>query len=142
MKTTTRTELKSFVDDLKIRFLANPTGVPVEAIISEKLDEIIRDLWGDRDYPDSFALMAIGGYGRASIHPQSDVDLLFFFKDVIDEDAIKLLAQLTQDELMSEAKANYKLQGRTFPKAGTIWGTPITCWRKSLNISLDAPATR
>src|SRR5262252_7169809 len=89
MKTTTRTELKSFVDDLKTRFFADPTGVHVESIISEKLDETIRDLWGDRDYPDSFALMAIGGYGRASIHPQSDVDLLFFFKDVIDEDAIK-----------------------------------------------------
>ncbi len=89
MKTTTRTELKSFVDDLKTRFFADPAGVNVEAIISDKLDEIIRDLWGDRDYPDSFALMAIGGYGRASIHPQSDVDLLFFFKDVIDEDAIK-----------------------------------------------------
>src|SRR5499427_8647200 len=89
MKTTTRTELKSFFDDLKTRFFADPTGVHVEAIISDKLDEIIRDLWGDRDYPDSFALMAIGGYGRATIHPQSDVDLLFFFKDVIDEDAIK-----------------------------------------------------
>jgi len=89
MKTTTRTELKSFIEDLKARFFADPAGVRVEAIISEKLDEVIRDLWGDRDYPDSFALMAIGGYGRATVHPQSDVDLLFFFKDVIDEEAIK-----------------------------------------------------
>src|ERR1051325_4123635 len=91
MKMTTRTELKSFVDDLKTKFFADPTKVPVEAIISEKLDELIRDLWGDRDYPDSFALMAIGGYGRATIHPQSDVDLLFFFKDSIDEEAIKAI---------------------------------------------------
>ena len=89
MKTTTRTELKSFVDDLKTKFLSDPTRVRAEAIISEKLDEIIRDLWDDRDYPDSFALMAIGGYGRAVVHPQSDVDLLFFFKDAINEDAIK-----------------------------------------------------
>lgn len=89
MKTTTRTELKSFVDDLKTRFLADPTGVRAEAVISEKIDDIIRDLWGDRDVPESFALMAIGGYGRATLHPQSDVDLLFFFKDAIDEDAIK-----------------------------------------------------
>src|SRR5499433_705695 len=89
MKTTTRTELKSFVDDVKTKFFADPTGVRVEALISEKLDEVIRDLWADRDCPDSFALMAIGGYGRAVVHPQSDVDLLFFFKDAINEDAIK-----------------------------------------------------
>src|SRR5215831_20928989 len=89
MKTTTRTELKSFVDGLKADFLASPTTVRVESILSEKIDEIIRDLWGDRDYPDSFALMAIGGYGRATLHPHSDVALLFFFKDAIDDDAIK-----------------------------------------------------
>jgi [protein-PII] uridylyltransferase len=91
MKTTTRTELKSFVDDLKTRFFADPAGIRVETIISDKLDEVIRDLWGDRDCPDSFALLAIGGYGRSTIHPQSDVDLLFFFKDSIDEDAIKAI---------------------------------------------------
>src|SRR5437762_1454123 len=91
MKTTTRTELKSFVDELKDKFLADPNGIRVETIISERLDGVIRELWGERDYPDGFALMAIGGYGRATIHPQSDVDLLFFFKDAIDEDAIKAI---------------------------------------------------
>jgi [protein-PII] uridylyltransferase len=89
MSTATRTELKAFVEDLKTKFLGDPAGVRVESTISAKLDEVIRDLWGDRECPDSFALMAIGGYGRATVHPQSDVDLLFFFKDVIDEDAIK-----------------------------------------------------
>ena len=65
MKTTTRTELKSFVDDLKTRFLADPTAIRVEAVISQKIDEVIRELWGDRECPDSFALMAIGVVGVA-----------------------------------------------------------------------------
>jgi [protein-PII] uridylyltransferase len=90
MKTTTRAELKSFVDELKSKFFANP-AIRVEALISEKIDEVIRELWGDRECPDSFALMAIGGYGRATIHPQSDVDLLFFFRDTIEEEAIKAI---------------------------------------------------
>jgi [protein-PII] uridylyltransferase len=86
---TTRADLKSFLDDLKGRFLEDPAGSPVETVISGKLDAVIREFWGDRQAPASFGLFAIGGYGRGIVHPQSDIDLLFFFKDGIDEEAIK-----------------------------------------------------
>src|SRR5437016_731550 len=86
---TTRADLKSFLDDLKIRFLKDPANTPVESAISEKIDNVILEFWGDREAPGSFALFAIGGYGRGAVHPQSDIDLLFFFKDDIDEAAIK-----------------------------------------------------
>jgi [protein-PII] uridylyltransferase len=86
---TTRADLKSFLDDLKTQFLAEPASAPVETAISERIDDVIREFWSDRLPPREFALFAIGGYGRGIVHPQSDIDLLFFFKDAIDEEAIK-----------------------------------------------------
>src|SRR5262245_43605746 len=87
---TSRSELKAFLDDLKVRFLQNPATAGVETAISAKIDDIIiREIWGDRKAPGSFALFAIGGYGRGTVHPESDIDLLFFFKDSVDEESIK-----------------------------------------------------
>lgn len=86
---TTRSEFKSYLDDLKSQFVENPSTAGVETAISAKIDDIVLSFWGDRQPPKSFALMAIGGYGRGTVHPQSDIDLLFFFKADIDEEAIK-----------------------------------------------------
>ena len=85
----TRAELKAYLDGLKEQFLKNPDGDGLERIISAKVDGIIHECWNGRVPPKAFALLAIGGYGRGTIHPESDIDLLFFFKEDIDEEAIK-----------------------------------------------------
>ena len=43
----------------------------------------------DRVDAKGFALLAIGGYGRRTLHPESDLDLLLFFKDKVDEGVVK-----------------------------------------------------
>lgn len=87
----TRETLKSFVDELRNRFMESPEQVPVESMLSSRMDETIREIWAERESRVPFALLAIGGYGRETLHPESDVDLLFFFRESIDEEAVKAI---------------------------------------------------
>jgi [protein-PII] uridylyltransferase len=88
---TARTELKTFMDKEKTGFLGKPGFSPLEETICHKVDEIVLQIWAQtgRLGAKGFALMAIGGYGRQTLHPESDLDLLLFFKDKVDEGVVK-----------------------------------------------------
>jgi [protein-PII] uridylyltransferase len=88
---TARTELKTFLDREKAGFLDKPGFGPLEETICQKVDEIVLQLWAATGKlgAKGFALMAIGGYGRRTLHPESDLDLLLFFKDNVDEGIVK-----------------------------------------------------
>jgi [protein-PII] uridylyltransferase len=71
---------------LALRFWA---GADIDGLIAERtrfVDEAIVGLWQGIDWPakaqQQLGLFAVGGYGRAELHPGSDVDLLV----VCDED--------------------------------------------------------
>lgn len=85
----TRAELKSYMDELQVQFMEAPGRVAIEETLSAKMDMVIRDIWDGRKAPTAFALFAVGGYGRGTLHPHSDIDLLFYFKDRIDEETVK-----------------------------------------------------
>ena len=86
-----RTELKSFIEAEKAAFLAKPGFGTLEETICRKVDDVVLQLWdriGGLDVP-GFALIAVGGYGRGTLHPESDLDLLLFFKDAVNESVVK-----------------------------------------------------
>lgn len=76
-----KSRLDSWRKSLHQKHLAGEAGLKHAATISEGIDMLIRAIFGsllkpDEDLP-SLALVANGGYGRGSMNPGSDLDLLF-----------------------------------------------------------------
>lgn len=49
--------------------------------ISDTADQTLTQLWHEKDLPETIALVAVGGYGRAELFPYSDVDVLVLLPD-------------------------------------------------------------
>jgi len=50
------------------------------------IDALLKNIWNSYDIPsDSAALLAIGGYGRREMFPESDIDVMIVLKDENDE---------------------------------------------------------
>src|SRR5689334_2689789 len=78
---------------IKEAFAASGDGRTAVARRAALMDKIILRLWeqkfGQPANPGEIALVAIGGYGRQTLFPHSDVDLLFLLADHASEEVFK-----------------------------------------------------
>ncbi len=82
-----RTELeRSFIQHGKIERL--------HRLHSRLIDRYLSQIWHGLSLPNSAALVAVGGYGRAELAPKSDIDLLILLSAPADESLQQKLAEL------------------------------------------------
>jgi len=88
---------KLLCDTSKVLDDAFLEGADIRPLIAERshvLDKLLRSVWDKFDlanYPCS--LVAVGGYGRGELHPQSDIDILVLCENALDEGFNEKLSQ-------------------------------------------------
>ncbi|MGC2166427.1 MAG: [protein-PII] uridylyltransferase [Gallionella sp.] len=92
-----RTQLRNDRSDVEQRFLQHGKAARTLGQLSRLTDSYLRHVWQRLQMPKQIALVAVGGYGRGELYPNSDIDLLI----LLDVDPNDLL-QLKLQELIRE----------------------------------------
>lgn len=71
-------------------------GEDIRTLVKERasfFDRILHFSWQRFTWPDDISLLAVGGYGRAELHPHSDIDLLILFDKKINAETKENISQ-------------------------------------------------
>ncbi len=86
--TDSRAALGAASNNIRERFLAGESVVTLVHARSAVIDALLTHLWQQyaKDCVATAALVAVGGYGRAELHPYSDVDILLLLPKKLSAD--------------------------------------------------------
>ena len=82
-----RTSLADARERLCANYLVRPHATRLLHGLAHEMDRLLRTIWQAHALPRRAALVAVGGYGRGELYPQSDVDVLILLDDALDADA-------------------------------------------------------
>jgi len=95
--TAYRDYLRQAHEELKARFLAED---PIEDLVHARaalIDVVLREAWRSQhlaEVDSSWALVAVGGYGRGELHPCSDIDIMLLVPEPPDAEGRGKLERL------------------------------------------------
>jgi [protein-PII] uridylyltransferase len=112
---------------------AGAEGITVTAELSELVDAVLTKLWCElpEDSRNTFAIVALGGYGRYEMAPYSDVDVMVLFKD---EETKKANSDVAQKFLHSLWNLGFDVghSVRTIQDCLNLYQTDVDVWASVL----------